>query len=182
MSLFFVTAAVSFAATNIDDLFLLAIFFSQSSHRWRIVAGQYLGFSALVFISLTGFIGGRILDPKWIALLGIVPIFIGLKKLFARNDQQQTPTTSGVIEVALITFANGGDNIGIYAPLFATANSSQLAIFLAVFYLMLGLLCWCGYLIARQPFVALVLRRYGRWIVPFVLMALGIYILIGNRI
>jgi cadmium resistance protein CadD (predicted permease) len=122
------------------------------------------------------------LNPQWISLLGVVPIVIGIKKLFATTDQQQTPTTSGVIDVALITFANGGDNIGIYAPLFATADASQLAIVLVVFYLMLALWCWCGYLIARQPFVAIVLRRYGRWIVPFVLMALGVYILIGSRI
>jgi cadmium resistance protein CadD (predicted permease) len=39
---------------------------------------------------------------------------------------------------------------------------------------------WCvaGYLIHRQKAVAYTLQRYGHWIVPVVLIALGIYILL----
>jgi cadmium resistance protein CadD (predicted permease) len=173
------TAALSFAATNIDDLFLLAIFFSQANRRWKVVAGQVIGFSALVIISLSGFIGGRLLDPKWIRLLGVVPIVIGIKKLVAKDDGQETRGGSGISDVALVTFANGGDNIGIYAPLFATANAAELSTFIVVFYVLLGVWCALGYLIVRHPLVAQFLRRYGKWVVPFVLMALGIYILSG---
>jgi cadmium resistance protein CadD (predicted permease) len=174
-----VTAALSFAATNIDDLVLLAIFYSQANRRWKVVAGQFLGFTVIIVISLTGFISGRLLNPQWIRFLGIVPIVIGIKKLIARDEEKDTQRSSGVAGIALVTFANGGDNIGIYAPLFATANAAELSTFIGVYYALLGVWCCLGYLIAQHPLVARVLNRYGKWIVPFVLIALGIYILAG---
>jgi cadmium resistance protein CadD (predicted permease) len=82
--------------------------------------------------------------------------------------------------VASVTFANGGDNIGIYTPLFASSNLMRLLIFLVVFYLLLGVWCVVSYFLTRQPLVAEVLTRYGHLIVPFVLIALGIYILIES--
>jgi cadmium resistance protein CadD (predicted permease) len=79
-----ITGTVTFAATNIDDIFVLMLFFSQVNSRLRprhIVAGQYLGFTALVAISLLGFLGGLVVPRAWIGLLGLAPILIGVKKL-----------------------------------------------------------------------------------------------------
>jgi cadmium resistance protein CadD (predicted permease) len=44
----------TFAATNIDDAFLLTLFFARRIPAPRIVAGQYAGFAAIVGISLIG--------------------------------------------------------------------------------------------------------------------------------
>jgi cadmium resistance protein CadD (predicted permease) len=38
-----ITGALAFSATNIDYIVFLTIFFSQASHRWQVVIGQYLG-------------------------------------------------------------------------------------------------------------------------------------------
>jgi cadmium resistance protein CadD (predicted permease) len=53
-------ACASFAITNIDDMFVLITFFSESTTSktvtpWRIVLGQYIGFTFIVTISLIGF-------------------------------------------------------------------------------------------------------------------------------
>jgi len=41
-------AIVAFAATNIDDIFVLTLFFAQNHLKhWHIVAGQYLGLAGL---------------------------------------------------------------------------------------------------------------------------------------
>jgi len=41
-------AIVAFAATNIDDIFVLTLFFAQKHLKhWHIVAGQYLGLAGL---------------------------------------------------------------------------------------------------------------------------------------
>ena len=56
-----ITGIVTFAATKVDDLFTLMLFFTQTDAAFRrrhIVAGQYLGFAVLVAISLLGFFGG----------------------------------------------------------------------------------------------------------------------------
>ena len=196
-----ITGIVTFAATNVDDLFILMFFFSQTDASFRrrhIVAGQYLGFAALVAISLLGFFGSFILPTAWIGLLGLLPIAMGVKKLFhrdgnpgppeldkARNDSSKLSMLSGLFSrqtlgVAAVTFANGGDNIGIYTPLFANSNFFRLGIFLFIFFLLVSVWCYASFIFSRHPLVAKVFSRYGRLIVPFVLAGLGFYILMES--
>src|SRR5436189_6084961 len=76
---------LSFAATNIDDIFVLTLFFGQAGRRlrpWHIVAGQYLGLAALVAISLVGYLARMIVPPAAIGLLGVFPIIIGVRSFF----------------------------------------------------------------------------------------------------
>ncbi|MCP6758927.1 MAG: cadmium resistance transporter [Fischerella sp. CENA71] len=194
---------IAFAATNIDDILILLLFFSQINTYFRrrhIFVGQYLGFTFIIIASLPGFFGGLVIPRAWIGLLGILPIAIGIKQLFSQETERveiQTVTSdftssrttnpllsfiSSLIspqtyKVAAITFANGGDNIGIYIPLFAGINFSSLLITLAVFFIMVGVWCVVAYLLARQVTIASILSRYGSAIVPFVLIALGLYIM-----
>jgi len=63
------------------------------------------------------------------SILGVAPIAIGIRKLFAkRNDHIQRAST-GTLNVATVTFVNGVDNIGIYTPLFAVSNAIDYAMF-----------------------------------------------------
>ena len=174
-----VTGAVVFSATNIDDIVFLTIFFSQASHRWQVVIGQYLGFTALVAISLIGFFGGQVLPHAWLRLFGVAPIAIGIKKLFAKRDDRIPLASTGTLDVATVTFVNGADNIGIYTPLFAISDAPSVIVLIAVLYVLLAAWCVAGYLIHRQKAVAYTLQRWGHWIVPVVLIALGIYILLN---
>src|SRR3712207_1916009 len=87
------TGITAFIATNIDDLVILLLFFSQVSATFRrrhIVIGQYLGFAALVIASLPGFFGGLVLPRHWIGLLGLVPIAFGISRLLnGDNDSSE---------------------------------------------------------------------------------------------
>ncbi len=180
---------MSFAATNIDDIFVLMLFFGQKGKRssnWHIVLGQYLGFTALVAISLVGYFARYVAPREWIGLLGLLPVAIGVKKLIEWRKAQAgvphgapaaQPAASSILTVTGVTFANGADNIGIYTPLFAASGFSQLLVILIVFFLLLAVWCVIGYYLSSHPLVARTLDRYGRLIVPFVLIGLGIYIL-----
>jgi cadmium resistance transport/sequestration family protein len=180
------TAMLTFAATNIDDIFVLALFFSQSSRGFRtahIVAGQYLGFSALVAISLVGFFGGKLLPQTWVGLLGFVPILIGIRRWLHRHDPPvnvKADATAATTAVAGVTFANGADNIGVYTPLFASSDATGLTLTLLTFYVLLAIWCFLGRVIALHPVVGRVLSRYGHIVVPFVFVGLGIYILVES--
>ena len=175
----------SFAATNIDDLFVLALFFAQIGtgglRRRHVVIGQYLGFSGLVAVSLVGFVARRIFPEVWIGLLGLMPMAIGVRKaLVAGHAMVGRPPQSAnhaITSVAAVTVANGGDNIGIYMPLFASSGTGRLGVILAVFYALIGVWCVIGLYVGRRPVVARALERYGHILVPIVLIALGIYIL-----
>jgi cadmium resistance protein CadD (predicted permease) len=174
-----ITGVIAFSATNIDDIVFLTVFFSQARHRWHVVVGQYLGFTALVLVSLIGFFGGHILPHGWLRLFGIAPIAIGLKKLFETQDDGTQRTITGIMSVAMVTFVNGADNIGIYAPLFAVSDSRRLTVLVCVLYVLLAVWCTVGYLIHQHRAVAYALKRWGHWLVPVVLIALGVYILLN---
>ena len=201
-----ISAITSFAATNIDDFVILMLFFAQVTSTFRprhIVVGQYLGFAVLIAASLPGFFGGLIVPKAGIGLLGLVPIAIGISHLVKRkneaNDlqtvsnefnrsQPNSPVTSKqarlfnplIFNVAAVTVANGGDNIAIYLPLFASSNLPSLVVILVVFFLLVGIWCWVGYWLSRHKVIASVLTRYSKAVVPFILIGLGIFILIDS--
>lgn len=180
-----VTGSIAFAATNIDDIFVLTLFFAQkTSRRWRVVVGQYLGFAALVAISLVGYFAHFIAPREWVGLLGIAPMIIGVKKLIEwkraggeNNSSHGKPVGVSVFSVAAVTFANGGDNIGVYTPLFARGEAAQLGVTLAVFFALTAVWCAVGYYLGSHHSVGRALDRYGHVIVPFVLIGLGVYIM-----
>jgi cadmium resistance transport/sequestration family protein len=184
----FSTGISAFAATNIDDIVILMLFFSQVDtllRRRHIVSGQYLGFALLVLASLPGFFGSLILPRPWIGLLGIVPIILGLSRLLDRNDdeaeatlQQPQSTWASFLSpqtygVAALTVANGSDNVGIYVPLFANCTWITLGLILAIFFALVGVWCYAAYQLTRLPAVADALTRYGNQFVPYVLIGLG---------
>src|SRR5438046_10743896 len=90
-----ITGTVAFSATNIDDVVFLTMFFSQASRRWHVVVGQYLGFSALVLVSLIGYFGGQVLPHEWLRLFGLARIAIGIKYLFAHRSYRIKSETTG---------------------------------------------------------------------------------------
>jgi cadmium resistance protein CadD (predicted permease) len=141
-----------------------------------------LGFFALVAISFTGYFARLVVPREWIGLLGIVPVALGVKKLVEwkrseHHSSSERPAGASVLSVAAVTFANGGDNIGIYAPLFASSEAAQLGVVLGVFFILIAVWCALGYYLGNHPAAARVLDRYGHIIVPFVLIGLGVYIL-----
>lgn len=195
----------AFVATNLDDIVVLLLFFSQVSATFRrrhIVGGQYLGFVVLLLLSLPGYFGGLVLPKAWVGLLGLLPIWVGVSQLLDKDDENpEVQTVSSEValgqkvsilawltsiltpqtyQVAAITIANGGDNIGIYVPLFASSTLPNLVVILSVFLILVGVWCWVAERLTRQRAIALLLSRYGHRIIPFVLMGLGLYILVDS--
>jgi cadmium resistance protein CadD (predicted permease) len=159
---------------------------AQALRRWHVVTGQVVGFTGLVAISLLGFAFSFLLPRPYIGLLGILPILLGLRSWSTPDeDEPQVEVRAGdgfagVLSVAVVTFANGADNIGIYTPLFASSTLPELLVTLTIFYLMLFLWCLAGYFIARQPAIAKLLGRYGHIVMPLVLIGLGVFILLES--
>jgi cadmium resistance protein CadD (predicted permease) len=180
-----------FAVTNVDDIILLALFFGQATGRrqaQRVVAGQYLGFAAILVVSVAGAVGASLLPESAIAYLGLIPLGLGVRAGWVawadRRDRhggaaQAAPLTSpGALSVAAITFANGGDNLGVYIPVFATTDVGGMLTYCVVFLVMVGV--WCGlgrYLATRRP-VAEALARWGHIVLPVVLVGIGLAILV----
>jgi cadmium resistance protein CadD (predicted permease) len=188
----------AFAATDIDDLFILMLFFSdhQTFPARHVVMGQFLGIGLLITISLVGVFLALVVPPTIIALLGLAPISIGIKKLLdlrRRNEdddtsskqmlQQKKKSMFAFFSVAAVTFSNGGDNIGVYVPLFAAYNSPiSITLLVSGFLTMTAVWCMLGYYLVNHPFLATRIQRHGIVVLPFVLIGLGVYILLNGFI
>lgn len=196
----FFTSVITFSVTNLDDILILIVLFSQVSKVFRrehIVLGHYLGFSGIVCISLIGFLFSLSIPDDWIRLSGIFPMVIGILYFFDSNPTTQAEGHNRiaiikvgdsssllffrqVFSVALITFANGGDNIGIYIPLFASTTPFNVVLIIIIFFILTAMWCILAIFLVQHEIVANSLTKYGKSIVPFTLVSLGVYILFFN--
>jgi len=179
---------VLFASTNVDDLLVLIAFFALPRCRARdVVIGQYLGIGALVVVSVVLSLISLVLSPAYVGLLGALPMLIGIQKLIelrrgGNGEVVPAPETGRgaigrIAAVAAATMANGGDNIGAYTPLFATWSAARIAVVVLVFIVMTALWLALAHWLVNHRTVGAPLRRYGHRAVPFVLIALGLFIL-----
>ena len=82
LALLLMTAAITFVATNLDDLALLVGWFSDGSYSARhIAAGQFLGIALLTGVSVLLGLIGIIVPTAMLGILGVIPVGIGLAKL-----------------------------------------------------------------------------------------------------
>ena len=181
----------AFVSTNIDDLFILMIFFATPRFpSYQIVLGQYIGVGSLMGVSLAGSLITLVLPRNLIGLIGLFPIAIGVKELLElhKRDSEDEEKLSKklrtkkiqtlpLLTVAAVTFS-GGEEIGVYTALFAT-NIEGAAIFTLISVVMVLTALWCflaNYFV-KHSFLADIFRRIGSRVLPFVLIGLGIYIL-----
>lgn len=173
-----------FASTNLDDIFVLMLFFADKQFSTRhIVIGQYAGILLLILLSILASLMALVLPAHW---LGILPIALGLKKLWDLRTDSTTQAEvlpvyeagmgTRIFSVAAVTVANGGDNIGIYTPLFANSTPVQMGLLIVIFLLMTALWCGIGYWVIQRA--GHTIQKLGQIVLPFVLIGLGLWILV----
>ena len=184
-------AAGLFLVTNIDDIIVLALFFARGARQRgatsRIVAGQYLGFGAILATSVVVSLGARAFVPaSAIPYFGLIPLLLGLRAAWqawrSRSDDVDNELADdksvSVLTVAAVTFANGGDNIGVYVPVFLAVGPGAVTAYCVTFLaLVIVIVLAARYIATRRP-VAAVLERWEHILFPLVLIGLGLTILI----
>lgn len=208
-----ITAFFSFASTNIDDIFVLMMFFSQINNDMKIhhiVFGQYLGIVALTIISIIGALGVSIIPHEYVGLLGFVPIYLGIveyvdhkketksNKKIGQGELQNSENSKlektieiqgnfivtfinpSVVKVASVTFANGGDNIGIYIPVFTSMSLVGIVVTVIIFMILIAFWCFVGLKLAMNPFVQKNIEKYKHIFIPIIFIGLGTFILMES--
>lgn len=180
-------AVVLFVATNIDDIFiLLALFANPNLRASQIVVGQLIGMAAIIGLSVAGALLAFLVAPKYVGLLGIVPLGLGIAQLVRRNkgdDDDDADTSSGnlrVFAVVALTVANGADNLGVYIPVFANASRMELVVCTTTMLVLTAALCWLAHVLVNHPTLGGPIRRYVQPMTPYILIALGAYILLKD--
>ena len=189
-----VTSIILYSGTAVDLLIILMLFFAKRKSRKDIIniyLGQFLGSVSLIFLSLLfAFVLNYIPSKEILGLLGLIPIFIGLKVLLLGDSDGEAIAKDGlrkdnknlIFLVAMITFAScGADNIGVFVPYFTTLNLANLIVALLTFLVMIYLLVFSAQKLAQVPSVGETLEKYSRWFIAVVYLGLGMYILIENN-
>jgi cadmium resistance protein CadD (predicted permease) len=201
------TGAAVALATTFDDNIYLTSFFGRVSRTFRprhVVVGEFLGLTILISISLVGFFVGMIVSDMWVGLLGVLPIMIGIHQLMSKEDDDESNDVIEEVEkvhtevgrprikqslwstirdpkthrVTAVHVSNGGNNVAVYIPLFASSSLPSLGVILTMCYMTIGFWCFCSYNLTRFPGISVLIARYGRKIAPFVLIYLGFSIII----
>ncbi|GII21911.1 cadmium transporter [Planosporangium mesophilum] len=187
------TAVGVFAGTNVDDLIVLTVLFlsSRASGRpkgWQIWAGQYAGIGVLVAVSVLTALGLTIVPDRWVGLLGLMPLGLGVRGLVkairAHGDGEQSnpAVATGLLSIAGVTIANGSDNVSVYTPIFRTAGPGATGGTVAVFAVLVAVWCLAGSWLGSHKKVIEVVERLGHWIVPAVFMLIGGLIVVGSGV
>ena len=177
-----------FVVTNIDDIIVLSLFYAQGAGlpgtTRKILLGQYLGFGGILLTAVAVALSARALLPEsLIAYFGLLPLLLGLRaawNAWRNRDDDDDDQVGGlsILTIAAVTFANGGDNIGVYVPVFLRAGPAGTAVFCAVFLLLVAVLILAARYVTTRPPVARLLERWESVLFPLVLIVLGIVILV----
>ncbi|MGG5754022.1 cadmium resistance transporter [Zafaria sp. Z1313] len=180
-----------FLATNIDDIIVLSLFFARGAGQRgttaRILVGQYLGFAGILGAAVLVSLGaGAFLPPEVIPYFGLVPLGLGLWAAWQAwhgdgdDDAKVEGKNVAVWTVAGVTFANGGDNIGVYVPVFLSVGPGAVVAYCIVFLVLVGALVGLAKFVATRRPIAEVLERWEHILFPIVLISLGIFILVSG--
>lgn len=182
-----------FTVTNIDNIIILSLFFgrdrSQSGTTSRIMIGQYLGFLGTLGVAILAAVSAQLLpSERLLPYFGLVPLGLGLWaawQTWRDRDKTDAETRSNgkrvsVWTVAAVTFANGGDNISVFAPVFMTVSWNIILIYCVVFLLLTPVMVLVARWITSRKPIAKVLDRWDDILYPTVLIALGLFILLGG--
>jgi cadmium resistance protein CadD (predicted permease) len=203
------TGAAVAVATTFDDNIYLTSFFGRVSRTFRprhVVVGEFLGLTILISISLVDFFMGMIVSDMWVGLLGVLPIMIGIHQLMGKEDDENSDVIEEVEKVHIevgrprikqslwstirdpkthrvtaVHVSNGGNNVAVYIPLFASSSLPSLGVILTMCYMTIGFWCFCSYNLTRFPGISVLIARYGRKIAPFVLIYLGLSIIVKSQ-
>ena len=174
-------------------MFVLVTFFAEASTSntvtpLKITLGQYIGFTVIVIISMIGFGASLLLPSEPIGFLGLLPILLGVWKLFdlllsIKEEEPEKSDLAGmksILKVSFVTVSNGGDNIGTYIPLFSQAKGAEIAVYVVIYYILLGVWCLVAFLVLKQKHILLVAQRNVRVVILPLYMGLGVYIVVKS--
>lgn len=177
-----------YLVTNIDDIIVLSLFFARGAGQrgatTKIIAGQYLGFGGILIAALAVTFGaGFILPDDAIPYFGLIPLLLGIYAAWQAwsngdDDDNVAARPVGALTVAAVTFANGGDNIGVYVPVFLAVGTGALVAYCLVFLALVVVLVLAAKFVATRKPIAEVLERWEHILFPLVLIGLGIVILV----
>lgn len=174
-----VLVPLAYAATNIDNLFIMASLGAGRASRGHLVAGFIIASGIVLLIVTMAMFIDRVMPPEVLGYLGFVPISIGAYLLLFTSSEAKNASRGAATwpTIAGLLLANSGDTIFAIGPLFAE-SSSDARLGLALGFALIATV-WLLLILNVSQRVArsATLGRLGHMIAPWMMILVGLYIL-----
>lgn len=169
----------AYAATNVDNLLIMASLSAGRASRGHLVVGFVVASCTVLLIASMAVFIDRLVPPEVLGYLGLVPISIGTYLLLfsGAEAQQATSRTATWPAVSGLLLANSGDTIFAIGPMFAESGSdARLGLALGF---ALTAAVWLFLILGASKRVArsVLLSRLGYRLAPWMMVLVGLYIL-----
>lgn len=180
--------AGAFIGTNLDNLLLLVAMYARYARQaGTVTAGYVFGMILICLIALLLGETGDYIPLDWLGLLGFVPMTMGILALWKLFRKHGGETSGALVEnhsrrtifsiLATTQLSNGADTIITFTILFAESGDPADYVLVPTFLAMIGVFSGLAYYSVKQAKLGRVLRRYGKYVTPVILILVGFYIL-----
>ena len=183
---------VSFLFSNLDNLILAIVSMgSRPDKPLPVQLGMVSAAVLVLLVSLLALAIGRTIDAGLLGYLGLAPIGIGLYTLFYSGRMVQVtggevvPAKSGSswaiwLATTTLLFANSGDTLALLLPLLAESNTTSAMMVVVTFVGCAVIWAVIARLLSQQPLLVRKLQDRGERLVPWIMIAVGIYVLLDT--
>lgn len=179
--------AASFVSTSLDNFILLLGFYADERYaRGRVLLGYTASTVGMVLLAHGAAAAAETAPSHLLGTLGLIPMGLGVWGLFrlvrpaSLEAAGEEAPPRGFLAVLGVMLANSGDSLAVLVSVFAdTAESLEIWVIATAVAMTLGYGIVARWF-AGIPGVAARMRRYSRVVLPFLLIAIGAYILANS--
>ena len=188
-------AAISYVSTNFDNLVILLAYGAKPGYKPLLVNLAFLLVCLVVLVaSLVPALAVNTLPPERIRYLGLIPIGYGcyhLVRVFAGrgsgnvlglNDDPVPMGFSAYLGFALVLLANSGDTMSVMMPILANLRPVFVLACFAAAVAMAMFMSALASTLAHYPESRRYLEKLHKWVLPFLLIGIGILILTNTSV
>lgn len=184
-TVFFTAAGLvpfAYAATNVDNLLIMASLAAGSAERRNVVTGFLAASVAVLAISATAILIDYLVPDELIGYLGLVPLSFGVYILLTSGSPGSSASARQTTwpAIAGLLLANSTDTMFALGPLFAESGHFARIGLVAGF--ALAACIWLLLILSVSSKVAQsrTLSRLGHWLAPWMMIFVGLYILLDT--
>lgn len=170
----------------------------KNKNSFLISLYHLLSYTITIIFSLFGYLIGNFIRQKYLYLIGFIPLFVGLFRLYViiknyfyvkeENSDNEIPLLPNIIisnndsftyEIIFSGIIIGTDSICIYITLFSKVKDlNEIFITIGIFYIMfLHYIKYAVIIAKRSPIFSKTIYKYSIYINPIMLICYGLYIL-----
>ena len=174
-----VLVPLAYAATNIDNLLIMASLGASRARRGQLVAGFAVASCVVLLVTSMAMFIDRVMPAQVLGYLGFIPISIGVYLLLFTRAQPGEPRSQATTwpAIAGLLVANSGDTIFAIGPLFAESGSGARAGLAIGFVLIASVWLFLILNLSERVSRSGLLSRLGHRIAPWMMILVGVYIL-----